>query len=408
MRAVIASVLALIPAVALVACGSSDQVDDGGFVSLTTGVGGGGGGLGDDSKASSTVTTAGTGGSAPEVCPDASGVYTAEPAQSNLLFLVDRSGSMHLKVGTNATRWSLMQKGLFEILDALPASTVGGLALFPYGDKPITCCGISSSNIVTCNCAAGQLPDTTKRCNPTQYHNLPVPLAPMSSIHVADMKTAVSKVNSEFYWGTPLTPALTGAIESLVAAKQPGVSSIILLTDGQPTSCDTANDPGANDIQRAVDAVTAGSGKAIRTYVVGIYDTANGADPTYLSKIAHAAGTDRYAGCTKNQDCAYPVNAKNFDADLANALQEIALEAMSCSFEVPSVMGGKPDFDKVNITITADGKTITVPHDTAHQNGWDYLSGNQQVQLYGDACSQLKADASASVQVVVGCKTQGN
>src|SRR5439155_15966806 len=124
---------------------------------------------------------------------------------------------------------SLMEAGLVDVLEKLPSSTVGGLALFPYGDKPITCCGISASNVVTCSCAAGQLPDTTVRCNPTEYHDLPVPLAPMDSVHVADMKTAVSKVDKEFYWGTPLTPALGGAIDSLVAAKQPGVSSIILL-----------------------------------------------------------------------------------------------------------------------------------------------------------------------------------
>ena len=42
-----------------------------------------------------------------------------------------------------------------------------------------------------------------------------------------------------------------------------------------------------------------------------------GVSPTYLSKVAHAAGTDRYPGCEKNQDCAYPVDAKNFSLDLA-------------------------------------------------------------------------------------------
>ncbi len=394
---------------ALVACGSADEARNGEIPPALTGTGGTGGGGASTAQGGNPQTTAttGTGGSAPEVCPDADGVYKVQPAQTNLLFLVDRSGSMHVRVGSSgSTRWTLTEAGLVELFGELPASTVGGLELFPTGDKPITCCKINAANNVECSCTT--VPDPTIRCNANEYHKLPVPMAALDMAQIDKMTTVLHTVDKEFYWGTPLAPAVRGAVESLAMGKAAGVSSVVLLTDGQPTSCDTKADPGANDIQRAVDAAATGEANGIRTYVMGVYDTANGADPTYLSKLAHAGGTDRYSGCDKKQDCAYPVTVKNFTKDLSAALQAIALEAMTCSFDVPSVMGGKPDYDKVNITITSGGSTITVPHDASHADGWDYLPNNKQVQLYGSACAKLKGDAKAEVEVVVGCKTLGN
>src|SRR5687768_6635850 len=61
------------------------QDDDDG---ATTGAGGSG--------AAGAGGSAGTGGEPPAVCPDATDVYEVEAAPSNVLFLFDRSGSMHL------------------------------------------------------------------------------------------------------------------------------------------------------------------------------------------------------------------------------------------------------------------------------------------------------------------------
>jgi hypothetical protein len=401
----VAGVLLIVPS--LVACGAADQASQLGPTNVTGAGGSGGAGGGTDADAASSTTGAGAGGSAPTVCPDASSVHKVQPAQSNMLFAFDRSGSMHLRVGTKGdTRWTLTKAGFFQLLDSLPPTTVGGLGLFPYGDKPISCCKISSSNTVECNCTT--VPATTARCDSKTYQKPPVALAALDSMHIQAIKAKVTSADKEFYWGTPLAPALKGAIDSLGTAKHAGVSSVVLLTDGEPTSCDTKTDPKANDIQRAIDAVSAGVNSGVRTYVVGVYDGASGANEGNLSKIALAGDTARYAGCEAKQDCAYPVNVKSFTTDLQKALESIALEAMSCTFDLPSVMGGDPDFDHVNITITANKNTLTVPQDSSHKDGWDYLAGHKQVQLYGAACEKLKSDATAEVQVVVGCKTVGN
>jgi hypothetical protein len=52
--------------------------------------------------------------------------------------------------------------------------------------------------------------------------------------------------------------------------------------------------------------------------------------------------------------------------------------------------------------------SYVVPRDPGKTNGWDYLPGGKQLQVYGDACKKLAGDGGASVDVkiVLGCKTQ--
>jgi len=345
----------------------------------------------------------------PEVCPDATGVYGVDPAPSNLLFLLDRSGSMHLRVEGDLTRWKMTKSGLESLLMALPSDTNAGLTMFPQGDDPITCCDITASNVISCgNCAAGELPGPQNRCDIQSYLDLPVSMAPLGGGQVEAIMSYVSSADDEFYWGTPLAPALDGAIDAALNLGVSGVTSVVLLTDGRPTSCDTAEDPDANDIQLAVDAAASGLSAAVRSYVVGVIDGDSAAHPGNLSALAEAGGTARYPGCADADDCAYSVNVANFEADLNQALESIALDAISCSYDVPQVDEGTADYSQVNITVTSEGLTTIVPKDTGHDNGWDYLAGQQQVQLYGKACEMLKADPSAEVEVVVGCQTVGD
>lgn len=357
----------------------------------------------------------GTGGTidpGPEVCPEATGVYEVEPAQSNLLFLLDQSGSMHLRVDDVDTRWTLTTAGLSEILHTLPDQSVAGLQMFPAGDAPVSCCTVTAGNYIDCSaCAAGELPGPEARCDEATYQPLTVGMAPLLDPQVDTIMSAVSASDTAFFWGTPLAPALGGAIDGVSALAMKGVTSIVLLTDGLPTSCHTDSDPNANDIQLALDAAAHGALLGLRTYVVGIDGEAASTDPATdlavnLSAVAQAGGTARYAGCEQATDCAYLVNTDNFEQALSDALFEIALDATTCSFALPVVEGGMADLDAVNVTIAVGGQSHVIARDQAHQSGWDYLPGNENVQLYGDACELLKSDASAKVEVVVGCQTE--
>ena len=342
------------------------------------------------------------------LCANATGTYPAAPAAGNVLFLMDRSGSMQIKLTSGDTRWKATKSGLFDLLGALPATTRAGAMMFPQGDSPISCCSISTTlNDVTCNCATGELPGIDPRCEVGTY-DVPVPVSSLGPSQVSDIEAYVSSSDADFYWGTPLAAGVTAAIDAQFKNTLDGTKSVVLLTDGFPTSCDSTTDPDANDIQRVIDAATAGAQQGVRTFVLGVIDGTKGARADYLSPIAEAGGTARTPTCSATDDCFYPLNNQTFAQDLKAALDQIELQAFDCSFEIPQPQGGAPDLTKINVQIETTQSTSLVSRDTSHQNGWDFLPNQTHIQLYGQACTTIKADASNKVDIVVGCTTQGH
>lgn len=347
---------------------------------------------------------------APPFCKEADAVYVAKRETGNSLLLVDRSGSMQIKLTNGDTRWIATKKGINSLLSSLPSTTRAGAMMFPQGDKPITCCWIgTTTNDVQCSCSQGQLPGEFPRCDSATY-KAPVPVADLSSQQSSDIMAYISGSDKEFYWGTPLAPSLKGAIDLQKASKLAGTKSVILLTDGYPTSCNTTQDPTANDIQRVIDAAQTGmqGQNLVRTFVMGVIDQAKGAKAAHLSPIAKAGGTERYQGCEANNDCFYALNANTFATDIKKAFDAIALQAFDCTFALPPPeMGATHDLSKVNVQLVTQNGTSQLSRDTNHQGGWDYLPNMTQVQLYGAACQTVKDDAMSHVEIVVGCKTQG-
>jgi hypothetical protein len=345
---------------------------------------------------------------APPWCKDADGVYMAQRETGNALLLVDRSGSMQIKLTNGDTRWIATKKGIDALLTSLPSTTRAGAMMFPQGDKPITCCWIgTTSNDVQCSCANGALPGEFPRCDASTY-KAPVPVADLTMQQSTDIMAYISTSDKEFYWGTPLAPSLQAAIDLQKASKLGGTKSVILLTDGYPTSCDTTQDPNANDIQRVIDAAGAGMKSSVRTFVMGVIDGTKGAKASYLSPIAKAGGTDRYPGCEATNDCFYALNANTFAADIKKAFDAIALQAFDCTFALPPPeMGTTRDLSKVNVQLVTKNGTMQLSKDQTHMSGWDYLPNMTQIQLYGSTCQAVKDDPMSHVEIVVGCKTQG-
>lgn len=345
----------------------------------------------------------------PAWCADAEGVYAAKPVPGNVLFVVDRSGSMQIKLSNGGTRWTESKKGFFSLLESLPANTRVGAMMFPQGDAPITCCNINPTlNDVKCNCATGELPGIAQRCAANNY-NVPIPVTDISQSQIADIESYISSSDKEFYWGTPLAPSLQGAIAQQKALKATGTKSIVLLTDGYPTSCDSTSDPKANDIQRVVDVAAQGSKDGVRTFVMGVIDGTKGARADYLSPVAAAGGTSRSQSCATDSSCFYPVNEKTFAQDMKSAFDQIAMQAFDCTFDLPEVQGNATaDLSKINVQLKDSKKNATpIARDTTQVDGWDFLPDQKHLQLHGGACAAVKGDTSTSVEIVVGCKTQG-
>jgi hypothetical protein len=342
----------------------------------------------------------------PLSCAEVGAVHQVDRAQNNLLFVLDRSASMHKRVDDSSdTRWTLTTAGLFELLDSMPSDAHGGLTFFPKGAKAANCCRINKQNLIDCSgCASGEKPPTGSKCEAETYTKIPTGIAPLDATQVQAIKDKVTQSDGKLFLGTPMVPALSGVLESLSANPLPGVTSLVLLTDGLPAGCGSDN-----DLKSVIKQVGAGQAQGLRTYVVGIDATGVGDDASKplapnLSKIAKAAGTGRYVGCEQDNECAHMVNIDNFEASLETALTEVALAATSCAFDFPQVADGQVDLVNTTVSIaTPGGATTSVARDTSHTDGWDLLPGGQQVQLYGGACEQLKSDGEAVVEIVVGC-----
>lgn len=326
-------------------------------------------------------------------CAEVKGEYEATREPSNVLFLYDRSGSMHIELPSNVTRWRAMKSGFFDLLGKLPSSTAAGLMLFPQGDAPVNeYCGIDAS-INDVHCKSGwPEPSQKDRCDAGLY-KASVPSNYLSSNHVAELESMVSASDSDFYWGTPLSTALTAAIATQRASQLPGAKSVILLTDGNPTSC---SDEGiSNDISHVADAAAVGldsNGALVRTFVIGLTDSSRqAAKAENLQAIAAAGGTKRF----------YKLTDDNFADDLSKVFEQVSAQAFDCTFNLPSAAGH--DLSQLNVTVEGAARANpTVARDPSHKEGWDLLPNGTQLQLYGESCRAMKDDA-AKLHVVLGC-----
>ncbi len=338
---------------------------------------------------------------APPICAESTGQYQATREPSNVLFLYDRSGSMHIKLQSQDTRWVAMKDGFFSLVSSLPSTTSAGLMLFPQGDQPVNqYCGVDATiNDVKCQTGWPE-PAGTARCDVKTYA-ADVPSGPLTATQVQSIKDKVTASDPGFYWGTPLATALEAAIAAQKASTAPGAKSVILLTDGNPTSC---SDSGiTNDIANVTAKAADGlKGTLVRTFVIGLTDSAQqAAKAENLSPIAVAGGTKRAAGCEADNSCFYKLTDANFANDLKKVFEEISTQAFDCTFNLPA-QSADTDPSLINVQLTDQNGTQTLAK--SRTNGWDYLPNGTQIQLFGKACADMKNE-QANLKIVLGCKT---
>lgn len=382
----------------LVACGSESEAPESGFSLPPRKEAPPGTGAGfEDGKADGDGSTLGA-------CAESATPVKREP--SSIMLLVDRSGSMHIKLPSGESRWQATKTGLADLVRALPSSAHVGAMMFPQGDAPVNAyCGIDASiNDVKCSSGWPE-PSSAMRCNPGTY-KAGVESRPLVSTQISAIDAYVAASDAEFYWGTPLAPAVSAAVSAQKASTVKGARSVVLLTDGNPTSCDGSGI--SNAISNVVDAAAAGSKDGVRTFVIGVIDDARqAARAENLSPVAKAGGTARSATCEADSSCFYAVNAATFAADMKKVFEEIGGQAFDCKFNVPEPKpGAVADPDTLNVEVSGPGgASYVIKRDMSKSDGWDYLPGGKQLEVYGDACKRLSGEG-LNVKVVVGCKTQ--
>jgi len=200
-----------------------------------------------------------------------------------------------------------------------------------------------------------------------------------------------------------------------------GQKVLVLITDGVPTDNCAQNGGSYTSnpciVEAAGELAKASPAGPILTFVVGtgVYPSTDltNFDPSFLGNLASAGGTGP-TGCNPDENTAGATDLCYFEVDptagsqtatetaFENAINAIRGQVVSCTFPLNvNPEAGMLDPTKVNVTV--DG--TTVPQSAT--NGWSYNNPTDPTSIVfnGSACTSLKNDASANVQIVLGCAT---
>jgi hypothetical protein len=282
----------------------------------------------------------------------------------DIVFLIDRSGSLHVE-----GRWTAMTSALSAFFNE-PASAGIGAGLVYFPSLKADSCAVAS------------------------YVSLDVPIAPLPQNAFALTNSMPAEATGV---GTPTYVALKGALTTATAYQDAHPTHkviVVLATDGDPFGC------GKGTIDQIADlAKSARSYNGVLTYVVGVA----GSIIQNLNQIAAAGGTT----------AAYDVT---FDIGLfAAKMDEIRGVALGCDFSIPPSPDGKLlDPNKVNFSYTPKGigSPKMLPRvdsiiDCGAEPGWFYDSNAAptKIILCPASCSTVQADTNAKVDVHFGCKS---
>ncbi|HET9960339.1 MAG TPA: vWA domain-containing protein, partial [Polyangiaceae bacterium] len=235
--------------------------------------------------------------------------------------------------------------------------------------------------------------------------------------------TTYKKLGTEWMqgvkWETPTGFAINQVAAQLQAftADPPGPKYILLVTDGNPNTCQTVDPQCGQDL--SIQAVQNAYAKGIGTFAIGI-GTIVANDPgcdkswgrcgiEHLQDIANAGVGLPVAPPPENyryQTCSQPfgnmlqatyapsatglTNAPYFTAtnaaQLKTALSGLLNGVVSCSFDMDHEVTGDPSLG----TVMLSGAPLTYTSEPAATSGWR-LDGSHQVTLLGTSCETFKA-----------------
>lgn len=194
---------------------------------------------------------------------------------------------------------------------------------------------------------------------------------------------------------TPSYPALDGALRWARAgqtADDNSLYAVVMVTDGEPTVCNT----NTTDIARL--ALTAYLEVGIRTYAIGM----EGADIAALNKVALAGGTGS----------AFVVGSgDSVEQDLLEAFRAISGDLARCQFDISNSDYIEPRDATVLYAPSATADPVELElvdgADDCSEGGWYYddLRDPTKAVLCPSTCTTVEANPEARVSIRIGCAT---
>jgi hypothetical protein len=254
--------------------------------------------------------------------------------------------------------------------------------------------------------STGKICSRLESCDPGDYAQPPIPIAELPGNETVLNSALAGKVDRGT---TAMGPALEGALGYLRRWQldhPQRKAALVLITDGEPTSCSPISIPG---LAGEISAARMGT-PSIPTYAIGVFSGSGLAGGRRnVEAFASAGGTDMPFVIEATGDLA---------TRLQTALAQIRGAALPCEFLIPPGTGGRVDYGKVNLTFQGTGTPEeTVPYvERADRcdpvrGGWYYdvhpMTGVPgRVVACEASCRQFKGDSAGMVSLTFGCATR--
>lgn len=348
--------------------GRAGGAGGGGGAVATGGAAGGGG-------AAAAGGAAGTGGSSSDGGACTTPLALLPPA---IYAMLDQSSSMSDSLaGGQATKWMAVGSGIEAFL-AAPGSASFGLQYF----------GLAQSCPVTCNvdadcggcgpCETGICLGGGDSCTAADYAMPEVEIAPAQSVATSVMASLATHSPST---GSPTSAALQGAVDHAAAYAAAHANAdvvALLITDGDPSECDT----NTGDIDM-IASTALGGAERVRTAVISL-----GASQLFVDAIAQAGGTDSAIAPTTVQG-------------ISMALTSVATER--CALPIPA------NSDTATLRLQTDEQGAIAPlgnvASAAACNGasgfyFDSATAPHRILLCPASCTALRSSTTLTIEAL--------
>lgn len=306
-------------------------------------------------------------------------VLPVERFAAEVIFVIDRSGSMNDRVTPERTRWQELTAALADVLPAVDRELWTGLVQYP------------TTRAGTAN-ACGLSPDVEIAPRPGNAANILAALRRSNPVGGTPTHDALN-VAAGYYDRTPMFGRIRGRF-------------FVLATDGGPncngaiprSECVCTNRVGCVGPQGALscldDARTTSllrslNARGLATFVIGVPGAESNLEAT-LDAMALAGGRARSASLGGER-----YYRAGDAASFTRAFREITTALSRCRFVT------NPLRDPSEARVVVDGRAV--PFDPSREDGWDWERVETgEFALFGPTCAALQG-APGVVRVETGC-----